>query len=317
MTMMISDAIQMYGARGLYLRGLTDSALSERLVHWMNNCTQLSSTGMVDLCATENPDFFHRLIDVLAETALRNGDISSMSKAQDKEMWSPENNVMIKPSEQASADIKEIQNVISSKNKSLLIRFGSRKYMRELYENGGLLFQEASTFRKEENLSVRDDELTLLMKRYVPRDELKLIPGAPDQKTVEGRGLGLNFSLSCADFLVLCMTDQINFRLGSDWNAEAAVVIHDPAEFVGRLECASGGLVERAGGDALEFGRVKYIDPYFPLDSPDVPFFKHYKFAYQREFRVVLRGKRKVELSGRKLNVGSMADIADLVEFAP
>ncbi len=97
--MMLSDAIQMYGTRDLYLRGLSDSALSERLVHWMNNCTQLSSTGMVDLCAAENPDFFHRLMDVLAETALRNGDIS---KAQDSEMWAPEKNVMIKPSEGTS-----------------------------------------------------------------------------------------------------------------------------------------------------------------------------------------------------------------------
>ncbi|PXW67286.1 hypothetical protein C7964_1075 [Loktanella sp. PT4BL] len=74
--MMIRDAIQMYGARQLYLRGLSDSELSEHLVHWMNNCTQLSRTGMIDLCATENPDFFHRLMDVLAETALRNEDIS-------------------------------------------------------------------------------------------------------------------------------------------------------------------------------------------------------------------------------------------------
>lgn len=315
--MMISDAIQMYGARGLYLRGLTDSALSERLVHWMNNCTQLSSTGMVNLCATENPDFFHRLVDVLAETALRNGDMSNMSKAQDEGMWSPENNVMIKPSEQTSGKIKEIQNAISGKNKLPLLRFGSKKYMRELYENGGLLFQEASTFSQAENLSVRDDELTLLMKRYVARDELKLIPGAPDPKTVEGRGLGLNFSLSCPDFLVLCMTDRINFRLASDWNAEAVVVIHDPAEFARRMNSASSGLVQRAGGDALEFGRVRYIDPYFPLDNPDVPFCKHYKFAYQREFRVVLRGKNKVELSGRKLEVGSIKDIADLVEITP
>ncbi len=315
--MMISDAIQMYGARGLYLRGLTDSALSERLVHWMNNCMQLSSTGMVNLCATENPDFFHRLVDVLAETALRNGDVPNMSKAQDKDMWSPENNVMIKPSEQTATKIKEIQRVISSKNNLPLIRFGSKKYMRELYETGGLLFQEASTFRLEENLSVRDDELTLLMKRYVARDELKLIPGAPDPKTVDGRGLGLNFSISCPDFLVLCMTDRINFRLASDWNAEAAVVIHDPAEFVRRMNIASTVLVQRAGGDALDFGRVRYIDPYFPLDNPDVPFCKHYKFAYQREFRAVLRGKNKVEISGRKLEVGSIKDIADLVEFAP
>lgn len=310
--MMISDAIQMYGERHLYLRGLSDSALSERFVHWTNNCKQLSSTGMVDLCATENPDFFHRLMDVLAETAIRDGDIS---KAQDKDMWSPEKNVMIKPSEQTSAKINKLQKLLSGTADSPLLRFGTKKYMRDLYETGGLLFQEASTFGQAENLSVRDDELTLLMKRYVPKDELKLIPGAPDPKTIKGRGAALNFSLSCPDFLVLCMTDVINLRLVSDWNAEAVVVIHDPTEFTKRLKNAARDLVQKAGSDVLEAGKVRYIDPYFPLDHPDVPFCKHYKFAYQREFRFVVRGRNKVEFTERKLEIGPIKDIADLVEF--
>ncbi len=187
--------------------------------------------------------------------------------------------------------------------------------MRELYETGGLLFQEASTFSQADNLSVRDDELTLLMKRYVPKDELNLIPGAPDTKTVKGRGAGMNISLSCPDFLVLCMTDAINLRLVSDWDANAVVVIHDPTEFAKRLNNASRELVHRAGSDVLEAGKVRYIDPYFPLDHPDVPFCKHYKFAYQREFRFVVRGGNKVAFSERKLEIGSIKDIADLVEF--
>lgn len=310
--MMISDAIQMYGARHLYLRGLSDSALSERLVHWMNNCLQLSSTGMINLCAIENPDYFHRLMDVLAETALRSGDISN---AQDRNVWSPETNVMIKPSEQTSEKIKKVQKLATAKADTLLLRFGTKKYMRELYKTGGLLFQEASTFSQAENLSVRDDELTLLMKRYVPKDELNLIPGAPESKAIKERGAGLNISLSCPDFLVLCLTDSINLRLVSDWNAEAVVVIHDSTEFAKRLRGASEGLVQKIGGDVFEAGKVRYIDPYFPLDHPDVPFCKHYKFAYQREFRFVLRGRNKVNFIDRKLEIGSIEDISDLVEF--
>lgn len=312
--MMLSDAIQMYGARHLYLRGLSDSALSERLVHWLNNCTQLSRTGMVDLCAKENPDYFHRLMDVLAETALRSGDVST---AQDPDMWSSEKNVMIKPSEQTSLKIKEIQRLLPVRKDPPLLRFGTKKYMRELYETGGLLFQEASTFGQAENLSVRDDELTLLMKRYVPKDELKLMQGAPDARTINGRGAALNFSLSCPDFLVLCMTDAINLRLVSDWNAEAVVVIHDPTEFTKRLKNAVRGLIQKSGSDVLESGKVRYIDPYFPMDHPDVPFCKHYKFAYQRELRFVVRGSNKVDFAERKLEVGPIKDIAELVEFMP
>ena len=310
--MMMSDAIQMYGARKLYLRGLSDSALSERLVHWLNNCTQLSRTGMVDLCASENPDFFLRLMDVLAETALRNGDVS---KGQDPDMWLPEKNVMIRPSGQTSVRSKELQQLLPNTKDLPLLRFGPKKFMRELSDTGGLLFQEASTFGQAENLSVRDDELTLLMKRYVPKDELKLIRGAPDAKTIKGRGAALNYSLSCPDFLVLCMTDTINLRLVSDWNAEAVVVIHDPTEFTKRLKNAARGMIKNAGGDDLESGKVQYIDPYFPLDHPDVPFCKHYKFAYQREFRFVVRGSNALDFTKRKLEVGPIKDIAELVEF--
>lgn len=311
--MMIDDAIKMYGSRNLYLRGLTDSALSERLVHWLNNCVQLSASGKINLCETENPDYFHRLMDVFAETALRSGDISS---AQDKSMWSPDRNVIIKPSKQTSEKIEKLQKVLEARGNSPFLRFGSRKNMLELYKKGGLLFQEASTFGQAENLSVRDDELTLLMKRYVPKDELHLIPGSPDPKTIEGRGAGLGFSLSCPDFLVLCMTDTINFRLISDWHAEAVVAMNDPAELTRRLHAASESLVRLAGGDVLEAGKVRYIDPYFPLDNPDVPFCKHYKFAYQREFRFVVRGGRKLQFSDRKLQIGSIEDIADFIDFS-
>lgn len=235
--------------------------------------------------------------------------------AQDRAMWAPERNVMIRPSEETSEKIMKLQNLLSSMAAIPLIRFGSKKYMRELYGSGGLLFQEASIFGQAENLSVCDDELTLLMKRYIPRDELKLVPGAPDPDTINERGVGMNFSISCPDFLVLCMTDTVNFRLISDWDAEAVVVIHDPTEFSKRLRTASEDLINKSGSDVLEFGKVRYIDPYFPLENPDVPFCKHYKFAYQREFRFVARGINKLGFAERKIEMGSIKDIADLIEF--
>ena len=41
----------------------------------------------------------------------------------------------------------------------------------------------------------------------------------------------LEYSVTSPDFLTLCLTDAISYRMISDWNAEAAVVIHDPDEF--------------------------------------------------------------------------------------
>lgn len=310
--MNIDDAVNLYGSRDLYLRGLTDNALSERLVQCLNNCVQLSRAGQIDLCATEFPDYFQRLMDVLAETSMRHGDIAS---AQPLEIWDKSKNVMIGAGQSVSASISKINNLLDKKHDNILLRFGEKKYMRELYEDGGLLFQEASSFAKSDNLSVRDDELNLLMKYYVPRDQLRLIPGAPDPDAITERGVALNMQISCPDFLVLCLTNAINRRLVSDWNAEAVVVIHNPTEFRRRLARASQELAKKAGAKELEAGKVQYLDPYFPLGQPDVPFCKPYKFAYQREFRFVIRGDNNLPLEDRKLMIGSIKDIADLVEF--
>lgn len=125
----------------------------------------------------------------------------------------------------------------------------------------------------------------------------------------------MNFSISCPDFLVFCLTDRINFRLISDWSAKSAVIIHDPQEFGRHLSEATRGLVLAAGGRTLESGRVRYIDPYFPLENPIVSFCKHFKFAYQREFRFVIRGGKRVDFGKRKIEIGSIKDIASVVEF--
>ena len=45
------------------------------------------------------------------------------------------------------------------------------------------------------------------------------------------------------------------------------------------------------------------------------PFGKHFKFAYQREFRFVIRAPESVDLNSRKIFLGSLADIATIVDL--
>ena len=101
----------------------------------------------------------------------------------------------------------------------------------------------------------------------------------------------------------------------SDWQAEAAVIIHDPVVFGERLAKGTRHLLGMNKAKALERGKVQYMDPYFPLTSQDVPFCKHFKFAYQREFRFVIRTPESVDLNDRKIVLGSLADIATIVDL--
>ncbi len=51
------------------------------------------------------------------------------------------------------------------------------------------------------------------------------------------------------------------------------------------------------------------------MPSKDVAFCKHFKFAYQHEYRFVIRTSESVVFDRRKIFLGSLADIATLVDL--
>ena len=308
----MGDFTRIYVARERYLRSMPEEALSERLVHFMNVCVKLDQNSMVQLCATENPDMFMRLMDILAEIGLRHGRIEG---TQSKTHWDRKRNVMIQPSAEIAERAKRLEARIPKEHNGLLFRFSSYRYMEELLNDGGLLLQQASAFKDQENLSVRDDELKLEFDRYISAEEASSVPFLPQLLATQQRTTQISISLECPDFLTLCLTDAVNYRMISDWRAEAAVIIHDPVEFGERLAKGARHILEMKKMTKLERGKVHYIDPYFPLTSKDVPFCKHFKFAYQREFRFVIRISEPVDVDGRKIFVGSLADIATLVDL--
>ena len=102
----------------------------------------------------------------------------------------------------------------------------------------------------------------------------------------------------------------------SDWNAEAAVIIHDPDEFYRRLRGATTNFQTNKNG--LERKKLQYIDPYFDISKvqdADLPYCKHFKFSYQREFRFIIRNSQKFSSKERKIYLGSISDIASLIDL--
>ncbi len=308
----MAEFTQIYLNRERYLRLMPEDALRERTVHLLNNCVRLDQKSMIQLCAIENPDMFTRLMDCLAETGLRYGTITG---AKSKEMWDQKRNVLIKPSAEIAERAKILEARIPTRHSGLLFRFSSYQYMEELLNEGGLLLQWASSYKSQENLSVRDDELSLEFNRYISAEEAGSVPLLAHIRPEAQAATRLSIFIQCPDFLTLCLTDAVNYRLISDWQAEAAVIIHDPVVFRKRLANGAQHLLGMNKAKALEHGKVHYLDPYFPLPSQDVPFCKHFKFSYQREFRFVIRAPEPVDFNSRKIFLGSLADIATLVDL--
>lgn len=307
-------AIKLYLQSSRYLSSMPDEALSERLVHLLNNCLKLDHESMVQLCIKEQPDMFKRLLDVFAETALRHG---SVSLGQKKNAWDRSKNVMVNPSKEVAEKTKVLKSHIVDESQKLLFRFSSYQYMNELVNDGGLFLQSASAYREQENISIKDDELKLTLTRYMSKsdaeDAANILIGLSGIDCMKS----LEYTVTSSDYLVLCLTDVINYRMISDWGAEAAVIIHNSEEFYKRLAHQTKNLVRKK--IRLECGNVRYIDPYFSsyakINAEDLPFCKPFKFSYQSEYRFVLRNSEKISNQDRKIFLGSLTDIATLVDL--
>lgn len=99
----------------------------------------------------------------------------------------------------------------------------------------------------------------------------------------------------------------------TDFEADSAIIIRDPALFKQRL--ISAFLARFPGWSPME-GSVTYYDPYRDYRKFRVPeMAKHFGYAYQKEARIVFRSPRKVSLPLEPVNltIGAMTDYADLV----
>lgn len=312
--MMMSEAVTLYMERNRYLVAVPDTALSERLVHLMNNCIKLDHESMVQLSATEQPDIFMRLMDVFAETALRHGTVQA---GQHVEAWDKSKNTMINAGKEVAEKARKLKSQISENTGNLLFRFSKHEFMKDLVQNGGVFLQSASTYKTQENISVRDDELELTLTRFLSESEAAVVVKALTGPAAMSRARILEYAVSAPDFLTLCFTDAVNYRMISDWDAEAAVIIRDRDEFYRRFQGASKKLQTEKFG--LEQGKLRYIDPYFDsyekVQQQDLPFCKHFKFSYQREYRYVIRNSQNISNNDRKVYLGSLSDIATLVDL--
>jgi hypothetical protein len=122
------------------------------------------------------------------------------------------------------------------------------------------------------------------------------------------------------DYYCMCFSTTYDYRLYPDFGAQSCVAIHDPPEFFERLKRAIGGH-NAMGADPhivrVESAPIMYTDPFFllqPTDPMEVHFVKHFRYAYQAELRYVLLPRGSGTLKPFPVEIGSLTDIAELVE---
>ena len=292
-----------------YLREASDAALAQRLKGVMNNMSTLTSEGKIGLLPI-GPDgerWMKLFTHVLEEYGSRGGlppiDLSDM----------PFPNPTAPDLPKAVEALKAIQ---IPKPGQALVKLGKREYMRELYEKGRIRIAPASSYSDPSlNHAIKDDELQF--DRITPGSEFTIT--VFDQKTGKPKGnikpTSEITSRSALDtnYYVYCMTHSLDYRLFDDFEADACVIIRDPAAFKIRLqEAVRGQLPNWVDWDDL----VTYIDPYLhPKGGIDLFFSKHFRFWYQHEYRFswIPQSETRNHLEPFFVELGSLEQISEIV----
>ena len=180
----------------------------------------------------------------------------------------------------------------------MLFRYSKATWNSDFISKGRIQLSPASRYNdaKAQN-AVRDDELRLQWYDQTLAPKSAEVP----------------------DYYAFCLSAQYDYRLFVDFQANSCVAISDPATFSMRLRNAiARHNIEQPD---MRIGRlyecpVIYIDPFAltrPETAAEVHFCKHFRFAYQTEFRFVLTAANDRHLQPFFVELGSLGDIAEIV----
>lgn len=194
-----------------------------------------------------------------------------------------------------------------------LVRFGKRDHMEDAWRSGRFLIKPASSYDNDAlTTAQRDNELRHHAVTADQQIKFRLITAAtPDGPAAEARikPLELYRFMEVSPFYVLCLSQRFDYRMFHDFEAHAALIIHDRETFIRRMNAA----VASINPAAPDHGPAPYHDPYAVHANALVPgFSKHFRYAYQDEFRMIWRPKASA-LEPFFVTLGDLSDIAELV----
>ena len=191
------------------------------------------------------------------------------------------------------------------------VKYGSPAELKELYGEGQIWIRPASGYSDPSlSLAIRDEELEVVaglplgtrLKRQSDNGEYQEIP-------IAGRIFATKKSET--DFYIYCTAAKYDHRLFDDFKSDACLLVHDPKGFAMKIVEAC----KQSYSDWLFAEKmVCYYDPLRLNRIDDIPLSKHFRFWYQREYRIVLKPKDPIKrLEPIKLSLGKVSDLCELM----
>jgi hypothetical protein len=291
-----------------YLIGAPDSRVSERFKQVFINVMELGSSGKLQPVPMEQTDEFIKLFTHLLE------ELDGRGQKPSDPLFASAGAPLARYFEGGTPiGIQMFENYDIPKG-AYLVKYGKKEHLEAMYRGGNLRIANANSYKNSGHIdAVRDDETSRTF--YLPtyRERIRGETHLDFQgHRIEFGDDDIELPLIFDDYYLFSMCDRIHYRMPTDFNADAALVIKDPERFTRLLAAA---FLNQFPSWIAMHGAVTYYDPYLDYSKFKVPHMaKHFAYAYQHEFRIAFRpGVAVTELPPLYLSVGRMDAYADLV----
>jgi hypothetical protein len=204
----------------------------------------------------------------------------------------------------------------AASSNGFIVKYGERKYLEPAYRSGQITIFPASKYNDPSlNCAIKDDELNLAMQPNPQEIKLEVFDKTGRPKGTVKPINNLITSSSQTNYYVLCMSNWLSLALFAAFGTDCCLLITKPETFIRRLlEGLNSQLPSPAWGyDGVD---VKYVDPLnIRVTQFSVPKAKHFRFAYQQEFRVIWGPNEPIaDFTWRpvELRLGSLEDCCTL-----
>jgi hypothetical protein len=181
-----------------------------------------------------------------------------------------------------------------------LVKYSKRAYVEEMLKFGRFRIAPASEYARASHIkAMRDLETARDFRLQALKDVLE----GTESFVLQGIEIKIQngvVPLQCMleDYYLFSTCKEIDRRLPTDFEADAALVTKDRAQFISKLRQATMRVL--SDWEFLE-GEVYYFDPYKDVPrAEELELWKPFSFAYQKEHRCVLRRRRRWT-GGKKL----------------
>ena len=200
----------------------------------------------------------------------------------------------------------------------MLVKYSKDIHLQQALKAGTFKITPALEYKDPSlNVAIRDNELELeiyrrsrLYKLLYATHGYVLSPAGPKN------GFRIELLKAPTNYYVYCMSTERSLRLFGDFEANAAMIVHNPIPFIRRL----GEGVRRVLGAEWSWYAtpIRYVDPLrAPVAKLNIIESKHFLYTYQHEYRIVWVPTKPVhDLNPFFVTVEPAEDCAGLVRLS-